>query len=131
MVNVQDGSGQPMSYYPIPMELTIGYTDEMLSAAGFSNDMAAKLNIYRWDGEQACYIYIGGVVDLDQQSVSMPINLPGQYILAIDEIPPEITSFKVSDHSSTPVITYEILDNFSGIDISSITFSLDETEYVH
>jgi PKD repeat protein/pimeloyl-ACP methyl ester carboxylesterase len=71
-------------------------------------------------------IYVRAQDDNDAWSQSQYANFS-----IIDSPTPEITSFKVSDHSSTPVITFEILDNFSGIDVSSITFSLDQTEYIH
>ena len=131
IINLQDENGNNLEYFSDPLELTIGFTNELLNASGFSTDHARKLKIYRWDGQLDCYVYMGGSVDLNNQSVTCFINFPGQYILAIDETAPEITGFKTSDHSPTPVIKCNIIDSLSGIDISTFNFNLDGLEYIN
>ena len=90
IVNVLDENNNNIKQFAQPLELTIGFTTDLLIAAGFSSEHASQLNIYRWDGQLECYRFISGDVDLKNQSVTSLIQLPGQYILAIDKTPPEI-----------------------------------------
>ena len=130
VVNVQDVNGQNINQFSKPLELTIGFTTDLLKDGGFSPEHASHLNIYRWDGELECYRFSGGDVDIINHSVTCLIQFPGQYILAIDLTPPDISNFTLSDHSATPILTFSVKDNLSGIDISTIICEIDDIEYV-
>jgi hypothetical protein len=114
-----------------PLELTLKFNMTQLSEAGFSETDASKLRIYRWNSQTGYYHLIGGIVDTENGSVTSSINLPGQYILAIDPSAPEINNFIISDGTSTPTISFQIVDDFSGININSIQLFIDDTEIVN
>lgn len=126
IVSLQDADGNTITDFSSnPLELTLGYSDESLIAAGFKPDMADKLAIYRWDGHTGLYIYQSGQVNQVDARVTASIACPGQYILAIDVAAPTISQFQVSDGTPTPIITAIIKDDFSSINSTSFVFKLD------
>lgn len=126
IVNLQDANGNMITDFSSnQLELTLGYSDESLIAAGFEPDMADKLAIYRWDGHTGLYVYQPGQVNPVDARVTASISYPGQYILAIDVAAPTISQFQVSDGTPTPIITAIIKDDFSSINPTSFVFKLD------
>ena len=59
IVDLRDEEGNELTELETPFEITIGYTDEMLSAAGIAQEKEGKLAIYRWDGKNGFYVYEG------------------------------------------------------------------------
>ena len=59
------------------------------------------------------------------------ITLPGQYILGIDLLAPLVLNFQTSDQTPTPVITFSVNDNLSGVDATQILITLDDVEIVN
>jgi hypothetical protein len=62
--------------------------------------------------------------------VTASITKPGQYLIAIDEVPPTVTDFRVSNGTPTPAITATFKDSFSGLALSTFIFTLDGTTKV-
>jgi len=131
IVNVTDENNNPISEFTTPLELAIDYTETMLQEAGFSLEKESRLRIYRWDGESGCYQFTGGTVDTANKKVIASITLPGQYILAIDELVPEVSAFKVSDGTSKPAITFAVNDTISEIDPALFSLKIDGIEVVN
>lgn len=113
-----------------PLRLTIRYTEADLEAAGLSKYSSTvtqgKLAIYRYDNDNDCFVYVGGVNDLQAMCVTAQITAPGQYILAADNSAPTIRSLTVSHNQATPTIT-AYLDDQIGLDMSKFRFALDGT----
>ncbi|MCB2181065.1 MAG: DUF1566 domain-containing protein [Desulfobulbaceae bacterium] len=131
IVNVLDEAGVALETFATPLELTIGYTEEMLIAAGYILADASALRIYRWDGVSGYYIFVGGTVDEIAKTVTAAISQPGQYLLAIDGQAPMVQDFYVSDGTPTASFTIRVSDAFSGLDPESIIFSIDDIEMVN
>ncbi|MCD4718610.1 MAG: DUF1566 domain-containing protein, partial [Desulfobacula sp.] len=127
IVNVKDENGDPVQMFPALLELTLGYTEGDLVAAGYTLADAESLRIYRWDGESGFYILMGGSVDTLESSVTAFINKPGQYLLAIDGAPPDIGDFAVSVGTRSPELSFIIMDSLSGIDTPTIEVRIDGT----
>jgi len=113
-----------------PLTLTLSYDNNDLAAAGVENNETEleKLKVYYWNSEKSVYVYIGGALDFANSSVSVEILKPGQYILAIDNCPPTVTEFSVSDGSGNPSISAVVAD-MSGI--SDFEFKIDDTIIVN
>jgi len=131
VVNVTDENGVLINDFAVPLELTIGYTDAALQAAGFLPADAAKLKIYRWDETTGYYHYIGGAVDMVNYSVTAMISHSGQYVLAIDELAPQVLNFAVSNNTPQPHVNFSVNDNLSGVDATSISILLDGVEVIN
>lgn len=108
--------------------ISMKYDLEKLQAAGISDINGGNLNIYMYSDEYQGYECLGGTRDYDNQSVSVVINKPGQYILAIDNDIPVVRGIEISDHSSTPEIKVSI-DEKSGF--SDLSFKIDENEIIN
>ena len=131
VIEVKDAEGNAVTDFGENLlDLTLYFDSADFEAAdvSFNDTMKQKLKIYYWDDEKGVYVCIGGAVDTEQNSVSTKISKPGQYILAIDNCPPSITDFKVSDTGSMPTISANISD-MSGIE--SFSFKLDGKELVN
>ena len=100
--------------------LTIGYTDEMLTAAGASKDDAPLLAIYMYSQEKLGYIRKGGTVDTENMTVTLTVTEGGQYIIALDKAAPKVTVFATEDDSNPPVIVASF-DEMSGFGEFSLT----------
>ena len=125
IVNVHDENGESLNEFPAALQLTLTYTEADLIAAGYTLDDAVKLRIYRWDTGAGYYILAGGSVNTVAQSVTVAILKPGQYLLAIDDAPPEVGLFDVSAGTLTPEISFVLRDSLSGIDLSTVEMRID------
>jgi hypothetical protein len=130
VVSVTDEAGNLIEFIE-PLELTVGYTDADLTAAGFTLTDASRLSLYRWNSTTGYYDYIGGTVDTDVHSVTSMIPEPGQYILAIDGAGPDISGFTATPGTLTPEISLTLLDTLSGINPSSVSVKLDGVEVIN
>ena len=95
-----------------PLMLTLKYTDDELAAAGVTD--ANEIAIYRWSDEKCVYVRMGGTLNEADKSVSLQIDEPGQYVLAVDNQSPAVTDFKALSVDSAPILTATISD-MSGI----------------
>ena len=126
IINVKDENGTPVEDFTAkPLQLSLGYTDELLAGAGLEAADAEGLALYRWDGSSGFYIHQSSVVDQPGKRVTGTITKPGQYILAFDAVGPAISDFKASDGTTTPTISAIVSDGLSGIDPASFTFRLE------
>ena len=110
-----------------PLALEISFDDTMLAAAGIASDSSLidSMKIYYWDAEKNIYICQGGTLDKANRKVLLDITKSGQYILAIDNLAPDVNDFVVSNHTDKPVISATISD-FSGINEASFQFYIDD-----
>lgn len=109
-----------------PLVLTLEYDDAMLAEAGVSdiNDVA----VYYWDDDKCVYIRMGGTLNEIDKAMSLEITKTGQYILAVDNCPPAVTEFNVSDGGNSPEIS-AVVSDMSGIE--DFSFSIDGRELVN
>jgi len=131
IVNVTDENNNLLSEFTTPLELEIDYTEIILQNAGFSLEKESQLRIYRWDEESGCYQLIGGSADTANKKVISPITLSGQYILAIDELAPEVSAFKISDGTPEPAITFAVNDTIGEINPALFSLKIDGIEVVN
>jgi len=131
MVHGTDENGKTITEYSSPLELTIAYNDTLLEIAGFTPTDETKLSIYLWDNETGYYAFVGGQVNTEENTVTASITLPGQYLLAIDELAPLVLDFRTTDSTAKPTITFKINDNLSGVDAETLSIFLDDTEIVN
>ena len=117
---VDDWGGQTL-------RLELGYTNEMLEAAGAGLDDVSKLAVYEYSAEKLGYIYKGGEVDTINKKVFLDISEPGQYILAIDNAAPVVSVF-TTDGKNPPTIICTIDDM---TDLSEYSMTLDGNEIVN
>ncbi len=113
-----------------PLELTLGYTEADLNAAGFTLADAALLRIYRRNPDTGYYEAVSSTVNTVAHSVTAMISEMGQYVLAIDGAAPEIADFTFTAGTLTPEITFSLSDTLSGIDLSSVSITLDGNEVI-
>ena len=125
IVNVKDPDGNAITEFNPSVELTISYSDSLLIEANIPVSKASSLKIYQWDGETGYYILAGGIVDVINKTVTCPISKPGQYILAIDEKPPEVNSIEITKGTATPTISCQFIDSLSDIKADTITVTID------
>ena len=104
-----------------PLELTLRYDQEMLTAAGVTAD--ADINIYYFDMENNIYICLDSVQDKLTMSVTALVDRHGEYILATDNAAPLVSEFSVSNRTSDLTITANVND-LSGI--KEFEFRLDD-----
>lgn len=78
-----DGVTEVLNFSDTPLELTLEYTDEMLSSSGASSEDEKKLEIYKYQEDSYTYISVGGTVDLENNAVITEITEPGEYVLAL------------------------------------------------
>ena len=131
VIEVKDADGNVIDDFgdnPLDLSLSFDKADFDTADVSFNNIMKQKIKIYRWNDENGVYVCIGGDVDSENNCVSTKISKPGQYILAIDNCPPSVTDFKVSDTGSTPTISANVSD-MSGI--TDFSFKLDGKELVN
>ena len=107
-VYVTDETGAEVAdYSESPLTLSLGYSDEMLSAAGLSADEAGRLSVYQYSEDILGYVCIGGTAEPETKTVSIQITKPGQYVLAFDDKAPVVRNIKVTPDSNKPLITVE------------------------
>lgn len=123
---VQSQSGETIDSLPEALTLTVGYTSQDLNLAGYSMNDAHKLRLYLWNSNTNYYTYIGGQVDISEQSVSSAVVKTGQYVLAIDADAPTINQFSISNGTSMPKISFRLQDELSGIQFSEFQVYLDD-----
>jgi hypothetical protein len=126
VLTVQSQSGETIDTLPEALTLTVGYTAQDLYLAGYSINDAHKLRLYLWNPDTHYYAYIGGQVDISQQSVSSEVIKTGQYVLAIDADAPTINQFSISNGTGMPKISFRLQDNLSGIQFSEFHVYLDD-----
>ena len=124
VVSAQDSQGELMTNFSPALELTVGYTDADLNAAGFTGTDVDKLKLLRWTTETGYYELVSAAIDSNAHSVTAMITQPGQYVLAIDQQAPVITDFKVTP-GTTPDIRLTIKDGLSGINPGVLQVKLD------
>ena len=131
VVMVTDADGTEIPEFE-PLSLEISYDDAMLATAGIAADstLIDRMKIYYWDEEKATYLNRGGLVDKVNKKVTLDISKGGQYILAIDNLGPDIGNFTVSNHSATPLLSAYVTD-LSGLDESTFRFSIDDNTLVN
>ncbi len=123
-----DGGNVITDWAGAKLTLVLSYNQDMLEAAGVSKKDAGMLAAYIYSEDKLGYICKGGKVDTSNNTVTLDISEPGQYILAIDMAAPVITVLSVSDDSQTPVIT-AAFEEMSGFEEFSMT--LDGKEIVN
>ncbi|MCR4764312.1 MAG: InlB B-repeat-containing protein, partial [Lachnospiraceae bacterium] len=129
LVYLTDENGQAVSDWGgESLTLIMEYTDEMLKAAGASEEDAPALAIYRYSQDKLGYIYLGGTVDPVNRTVTLAITEEGQYILAIDQTAPVVRVFATVDDSNPPVIVAG-LDEMSGF--REFSLKIDGEEVVN
>ena len=122
IISVEDADGNELTdFSEHPMLLTLQYTTEQLISAGVSD--LSTLSIVRWDEEKGVYANQGGTLDTLNACVTLEITKPGQYLLAVDNCPPAITQFDVTQ-GMNPQIRAIVSDMSS---ISEFQFSIDDT----
>lgn len=128
-IYVTDENGAEITdYSACPLKLTLSYTDEMLQAAGVNPENVNSLAIYVYSSEVCGYIYQGGVIDAVNQTVSLDITKPGQYVIAVDTAAPMIKNFNVSDATGNPTIAVDF-DEISGF--GEFSMKLDGEEVIN
>ena len=130
IVSVETPDGALMTEFPNPLELALGYTETDLAAAGYTLADADQLNIYHWHPDDHYYEFVGGTLDADNLRMTTPIDLPGQYILAIDAGAPRVVDFNISDGTAAPLISFSVQDELSGLNSNAFAVSLDNETVV-
>ncbi|WP_300455412.1 DUF1566 domain-containing protein [Desulfobacula sp.] len=130
IINVKDNHDQPVSQFSNPLELSIEYYDAMLIEAGFQVNDRTKLKIFRWNGQTGYYDLIGGDINTNARTITANIDMPGQYVLAIDESPPVARDFKLSNRTATPKLSFLLSDTLSGIDPDTVLLTIDNVEWI-
>ncbi len=110
------------------LTLELSYEEDMLKAAGATLLDASALSIYMYSQDKLGYVCKGGVVDTINKTVTLDIDEPGQYILALDTKAPSVETFYVTDDSRTPTIVVS-LDEMS--DLKEFSLKLDDVELVN
>lgn len=96
-----------------PVNLTLSYTGEMLAAAGVT--AAADIRIFRFDSNRNVYIPVDGCVQNGAaMTVTAPVTMQGEYILATDSASPLVSGFILSDRTTDPTLSMMVSD-LSGI----------------
>lgn len=108
--------------------ITIKYSLEDLQAAGITSINGGHLCIYKYIEESQGYECLGGNRDYENNSVSVGITEPGQFILAVDDDMPVVKDIVISDASATPEIVIYIEDKSGFGDIS---LKIDDREVVN
>lgn len=108
-----------------PLELTIGYREADLDAAGFTAAHAEKLRIYGFDPKTGYYRNIGGELNAENRTVSVSILRTGQYILAVDTAAPAISDFIIMEGGESPLFRLTISDCLSGLNPNALEITLD------
>ncbi|MBR5577771.1 MAG: BspA family leucine-rich repeat surface protein, partial [Lachnospiraceae bacterium] len=127
-VYVTDVDGNEVAdYSENPLELTLKYTDEMLTGAGVSGKDLEKLAIYQYSEELLGYVCRGGALDQENQCVTLEITKPGQYLLAIDAKAPAVTTINVEADGKRPIIRVNF-DEDCGF--KEFSLKIDDTEYL-
>jgi len=129
LVSLTDNAGNLMEP-DAPLELTLGYTEADLNAAGFTLADAVLLRIYRRNPDTGYYESLSSTVNTSAHSVTAMISEMGQYVLAIDGAAPEIADFTFTAGTLTPELRFSLMDTLSGIDLSSVSIKLDGLEIV-
>ena len=107
-----------------PVTLTLGYTTELLAAAGA--EPGAQVILLRFDKERDLYLPIEAAVQDDStMTVSAQITQNGEYILAVDTIAPIVTDFTAKNATSTPEL-FALVSDLSGL--SEFRFWVDNGE---
>lgn len=117
-----------------PLEFTIRYAEEDLTAAGLRKDSpivrGGGIAMYRYSDNGDYFEYVGGTNDLEAMTVTAEITRPGQYVLAVDACAPALSYLDISDFRQTPTITAYI-DDLTGLNADSFSFRLDGVEKVN
>lgn len=109
-----------------PAQLTLQYTEDMLTAAGVSSADAGKLAIYRFSKRLGGYLRVGGIVDVEAQTVEADITAAGQYVLGIDTSEPAVKGVHVTDTSFPRIDIY-----LKGVeDFTACSVKLDDEEII-
>ena len=109
-----------------PAQLTLQYTEDMLTAAGVSSADAGKLAIYRFSKRLGGYLRVGGIVDVEAQTVESDITAAGQYVLGIDTSEPAVKGVHVTDTSFPRIDVY-----LKGVeDFTACSVKLDDEEII-
>ncbi len=131
VINVKDNDGNTVSdFSATPLQLTLEYTAEELSAAGINNTIEDlnNLKIYWYNEETGVFVYVGGELDYENSLVTADITKSGQYILAFDNCAPSVTNFTATNNTATPTFKATVAD-MSGI--SEFLFEIDGKKFVN
>jgi hypothetical protein len=71
------------------------------------------------------YVFVGGTLDAANHRMVADIDRPGQYVLAIDAAAPRIANFTISDSTQTPLVTFSVREDLSGLDAAAFSVALD------
>ena len=100
-----------------PVLLTIGYTDEMLEAAGvelWDDQVLPEVMLCRFDPERNLYVRADSTEDRAAKTVTGAVTAAGEYILMVDALPPEVTDVSQDTETLTPSFTVTFRD-LSGV----------------
>ena len=107
-VYVTDAEGNEIEdYSACPLKLTLEYTDEALTAAGLDKTQENNISIYMYSQDIYGFICMGGTVNTAEQTITVDITQPGQYMLAVDTAVPVVKNLKVSKDTTKPNFTVE------------------------
>lgn len=122
-----ESENEIMDYSAQPLTLELGYTDEMLTSAGFTGADTNNIAVYMYSQEFCGYVCVGGDVNAETKTVSVEITKPGQYVLAIDSIAPTVKSITISQNTNRPLIIVEF-NEISGF--REFSMKLDNEEVI-
>jgi len=127
-VYVTNGQGEQVDdFKEHPLNLTLEYTDDMLSAAGISREAVGSISVYMHSQELGGYVCLGGKADVETNAVTVEITKSGEYILATDMTAPIVTAVAVTEGTNKPLITVDF-DEQSGF--KEFSLKLDEFEII-
>jgi len=131
IIVIEDEQGNVIDEFD-PIRLELSYDEETLTLAGVHSEhpMLDNLQVYYWDENFGNYVAIGGEIDKENMLVAVDITKNGEYILAMDNLAPDISHFAVSNSTPKPVIT-AVISDMSGLDFSTFSFMINGEELVN
>jgi|GEM_PF-3538081 len=102
-------------------ELMMNYTEDMIT--GINETM---LQIYQWQEEKHVWKPLESMVNTSANEVHTNISRFGSFVIGYDTTPPSITYLNMSHMYQDTISFYaSIIDNGSGVNTSSISFTVD------
>ena len=105
-----DAEGEDIieNFADTPVALTLGYTDDLFERWGLKPSCEKQLTIYRYSEELPGYVFVGGSVNENDNTVTANITESGQYALILESISEEIKNAENKDVLDGNLITMKI-----------------------
>lgn len=121
-VTESDGKTTVDDFSDSPVEISIEYTDKMLSDIGATEENESEIEMFKYDEKKCGYFSVGGDVDTANNKVTVTITEPGQFILAINKI-------TTPDNNDPAAISDNSVEKQTLAQVSSKTFTAGSDTY--